>query len=410
LTAEAASRQSTNSVHWASLFQFALSGIVLAGLWGLAAISVVNNFLTSNIDGTEAFGVEWFAAFGYFTLGVLLIPSTVLSLRRIIGHSSRQISIPGGRFGLVIFLIPILLGIGTLLLQNDLVGWLAPLHILVGLLSIAWLLWLAIRNLEPGSGQRAWGALGAGMTLTPFFAIVLEIIGALFLLVILAIYISTNPELTGAVERISGLVNRINPNMELIIQQLQPLFNDPFVLILTLSGLGLFVPLIEELFKPIGVMLLLGRKLTPAQGFALGAICGAGYALIENLTIGADGETWALVSIGRFGTSAMHILTTALSGYALVRAKNEKRWLQLLGVYALNVFVHGLWNSLVVINSVAIVSGENGQIPAGAICFTLPMLVLVAFGSIFFLRRMNRGLSNMDESRFPIAPPNLENL
>jgi hypothetical protein len=361
----------------------------------MAGVSIFSNLLSSGSQTPNAPGPDWFAPFGYFTLGLLLLPSTILSLRRVAGLPSREVRIPGGRFGLSIFLIPLFLTAGYWLFISGLGGWVAPLHILVGLLSVGWLLWLAIRNLSPGSGQRSWGALGAGMALTPLFALALELIAAIFLIVILAIYVGTNPELANTLERVGNLADRINPNVELIVENLQPLFNDPFVLILALFGLGVIVPLIEELFKPLGVMLLLGRKLTPAQGFALGALCGAGYALAENLAIGTTDESWALITVGRFGTSAMHILTAALSGYALVRAKNERRYLALFGIYLLNVSIHGIWNSLVVLSSATLVgnSANGGALPFGLICIAPVLLAVLALTCLLLLRRYNHRLS-----------------
>jgi len=412
LSAGVDSRRAPNGIHWLSVFQFVLSGLALSGLWGLAAISIFNNFLTPNGQQTDVFGPDWFASFGYFSLGLLLLPSTILALRRILGRPSQEVSIPGGRFGLTVFLIPIVLATGIWLFENNLSGWVAPLHIFLGLLSVGWLLWLAIHNLEPGSGQRSWGALGAGMTLTPILSLIFEIIGVIFLLIILGIYVSTNPDLISALERIGNLADRINPNVELIIENLQPFFNDPFVLILTLIGLGIFVPMIEELFKPLGVILLLGRKLSAAQGFALGAISGAGYALVENLSIGTDGDSWALITIGRFGTSAMHILTTALSGYALVRAKNKKRYLALFGIYVLNVAIHGIWNMLVVLSSATILGNieTRGILSPALLCIAPASLVMLAITCLFFLRRYNHRLSNTTESRFPTPIPKIEAL
>ena len=328
-------------------------------------------------------------------MGLLLLPSAILSLRRIMGLPSRDVSIPAGRFGLSILLVPIVLAAGSWLFSVGQSNLVAPLHILVSLLIVAWLLWIAIRELHPGSGQRAWGALGAGLALTPVFALMFEIIGGIFLLVILAIYVSSNPALMQTLDSLQSFTQQVNPNIEMLLERLQPFFNDPFVLGTAFIGLGLFVPLIEELFKPIGVMLLLRRPLTAAQGFALGALCGAGYALAENLTIGADAETWALISIGRFGTTIMHIFTTALSGYALARAKNERRYLALFGTYLLNVFIHGAWNSLVVLNSAAAISamGTNGLIPPAMIVIAGSLLLLLAIICLFFLRRYNLRLA-----------------
>lgn len=386
-------QQKPAGVLWPSLLQFIFSGFALTLIWGLAFFSLLGNLFVSRSQPGDVFAQDWFASVGFLTLGLLLLPSTILSLRKILGHTSREINIPGGRFGLSILLIPVALLAGDWLLSKQESGWTAPLHIFVALLSVGWILWVALHNLKPGSGQRAWGALGSGLAITPLLAFVFEIIGAIIFFLILGIYIGTNPELTHALTSISDLTNQLNPNMELVLERLEPLFNDPFVLILAIAGLGIFVPLVEELFKPIGVMLLLGRNLTAAQGFALGAICGAGYALVENLTVGANADTWALTSIGRFGTSAMHILTTALSGYALVRAKSEKRYLALLGTYLLNVVIHGTWNSLVVLSSAMALTSFGAEPPPGMLYIGPALLASLALICILGLSRYNRRLS-----------------
>lgn len=362
-------------------------------VWGLALVSLLGNFFTSSFHTDNVVAQDWFASFGFLTLGFLLLPSTLLSLRSILGHPSREIKIPAGRFVLSILLIPPALLAGDWLLDQGAGGWTAPLHIFVALLSVGWILWIAINNLHPGSGQRSWGALGSGLALTPLFAFVLEIIGALLFLLILGFYIGSNSELTQAMNSIRELITQVNPNMELVLERLQPLFKDPFFVIMTVAGLGIFVPLVEELFKPIGVMLLLGRKLTEAQGFALGAICGAGYALVENLTVGANADTWAFTSVGRFGTSAMHIFTAALSGYALVSAKNEKRYGALLGTYAINVMIHGIWNTLVVLTSATALTSSDPAAPSVFLYIGPLLLVILAVTCIFLLRRYNLRLA-----------------
>jgi membrane protease YdiL (CAAX protease family) len=367
-------------------------------VWGLAFFSLLGNIFTSAFQSGAVFAQDWFVSIGFFTLGLLLLPSVILSLRRVLGQPSREINIPGGSFALSVLFIPPALLAGDWLLNHGAGGWAAPLHIFVALLSVGWILWIAIHNLNPGSGQRSWGALGSGLALTPIFAFILEIIGALFFLLILGFYIGSNSELTQAMNSIRELTTQLNPNMELILEQLQPLFNDPFVVIMTIAGLGIFVPLVEELFKPLGVMLLLGRKLTEAQGFALGAICGAGYALVENLTVGANAETWAFTSAGRFGTSAMHILTAALSGYALVRAKNEKRYGALFGTYVVNVMIHGIWNTLVVLTATTALSSSNAAPPSALFYLGPTLLVILTLTCIFFLRRYNHRLAQTQQA------------
>ena len=93
----------------------------------------------------------------------------------------------------------------------------------------------------------------------------------------------------------------------------------PGVIVTVLLYISVLVPAIEEIFKPIGVWLFARRLQSAAQGFALGALSGAGYALIE--TIGVSGQQtgeWASLLFSRIGTGLLHITTSALVGAAIV--------------------------------------------------------------------------------------------
>jgi hypothetical protein len=97
------------------------------------------------------------------------------------------------------------------------------------------------------------------------------------------------------------------------------------------------------------VWLLAGRLHTPAHGFALGALSGAGFALVEGLVAGSSaGEGWYVVAVARAGGSLMHILATGLMGWGIASAWQERGILRLAGSYALSVSMHGLWNGMTV--------------------------------------------------------------
>jgi len=70
---------------------------------------------------------------------------------------------------------------------------------------------------------------------------------------------------------------------ETLLRILQPVAMTPSVLISVLLMVSGVVPLIEELVKPLGLWVLVGKKLTPAQGFVGGLLCGAAFALLESL-------------------------------------------------------------------------------------------------------------------------------
>jgi hypothetical protein len=133
------------------------------------------------------------------------------------------------------------------------------------------------------------------------------------------------------------------------MQVLAPYLINPFALIGLFLLLGVFTPLIEESLKPAIVWLLAKRIARPAQGFALGIISGAGFALVESLLASSTpGQGWAQLLVARAGGGLMHILGSGLMGWGIASAWQGKR-LRLLGTYILSVTLHGLWNSAAII-------------------------------------------------------------
>jgi len=135
------------------------------------------------------------------------------------------------------------------------------------------------------------------------------------------------------------------PDPQALLEGLGPFLSQPFLIGGILVFASLVVPIIEEAVKPIGVWLLLGRRITPAAGFAAGALSGAGFALFENLLLASGTDGWATLQVARLGTSIVHILATGLVGFALASAWQKKRFGQLLGVYTGAVLLHGTWNA-----------------------------------------------------------------
>lgn len=364
-------------------------GLTLA--WTLALFFLIAGMLHAVDAGEQLFSRlgDLVPIASLFVIGLLLLPSTFYALRRLLGRAPLPTKVPGWPFGLAILLFPLLLTGGSWAVQAGL-GWLALLaHLLAALLLVGWLLWLALRGLGPGSAQRSWGAFGSGMVASPILAFILEAVGLIVLILFLAIYVQINPALSGVVTSLEGATSA---NPEILMRELAPLFNDPLVLLTAFLGLSFFVPVIEELLKPFAVYLLLRRDLSEAQGFALGALSGAGYALAENLALNMQPESLFLVAAGRFGASAMHIFTAALSGYALVRAKKQKSIWPFLGILALNIFIHGLWNGMVLLITAGALNEASGVglVPGVAVLWSTALLVLIALACFFFLFRMNR--------------------
>ena len=211
-----------------------------------------------------------------------------------------------------------------------------------------------------------WGIFGIGMVAGPFLSLLVEFVVILGVGLFAVSYLARDPvaaqELTQIAEDILA-----NPNQppDAVFGFFEPYLFQPVSIYILLSVAAVLVPLIEELFKPIGVWLLLGRKPTPAQGFAAGVLSGAGFALFENFTLSASsGEEWSLVVLARIGTSIIHIVVTGLTGWALTAAWRDGRYIRLGLTYMVSVSIHALWNGLVILAIIPEFLPEGASYPA----------------------------------------------
>ena len=212
-------------------------------------------------------------------------------------------------------------------------------------LPLAGLLALGTRDLPLGTSWQSWSVLGLGMTLVPFLLLILEILIAILLLFGVIAYVTTQPDLIHRLQGISQQILVLGPQSESAQELLSPWLTKPGVIVIALLYTALFVPAVEEIFKPLGVWLLASKLDSPAQGFALGALSGASYALIETIGVSSQGGEWASLLFTRIGTGLLHITTSALMGAAIVSAIRQRRYLRLLATYVLAVTLHGLWNT-----------------------------------------------------------------
>jgi hypothetical protein len=257
---------------------------------------------------------------------------------------------------------------------------------------------LGLRNLPVGSPQLAWGIFDMGLVVAPLLSLIAEfiaLVGFGFL------YIFLNPGLLDRILELSEIISLDSP--ELLIDQFKTYIMQPSTLVIVLLFGAVIVPLLEELFKPVGVWLLVGRNPSPAQGFAAGLLSGAGYALFENFSLGAAaGEDWAMVVVARIGTSLIHIVTAGLMGWALSLAWTEKQILRLALSYLAAVAIHALWNGSVIITAVLELLGSDVEFPDAvhAIGTGAPFLfIILILGCFVLLLGFNASL------RRAIIPP-----
>jgi PrsW family intramembrane metalloprotease len=383
---------------WSSAIQFGASTLAILILWGMALSALIVGLVQQLGGGDQAIdNLQLFMmAFNLAFCGLLILPSSIYSLARLIGYPQERFPAFFRRLRptLLIFVFPLLAGIGYRVSQNASLNWLLlpPIHVLAISLSIVWLMYLAVRDLPLGSPQRISGVFTSGLALAPVLIMFAEVAAIVGVLVLMGVLMAAQPELAEAANRLAEQLQAIQSSPEAMLHILQPVVNSPAVIFSVVVFGAVIVPLIEELIKPVGVWLLAGRRLTPAEGFAIGALSGAGYALVESLFLASAGQEWAMVIFARLGTSAVHILTAGLMGWALVVSWTQSKYLRLGAIYLLAVLIHGLWNGLTIASALASLSITNSSKFSNfgqAAPYALAGLAGVAFLTILLI---NRGL------------------
>ncbi|HSJ88130.1 MAG TPA: PrsW family glutamic-type intramembrane protease [Anaerolineales bacterium] len=228
-------------------------------------------------------------------------------------------------------------------------------------LPILVLLGFAIRGISLGARWQSWSIFGIAMTLVPFFLIFLEGIALVLVLFFAGIFLLSQPDLVRELQQLSYQIYLLGPTSEEIQNLLLPYISRPGVLATALFYVAFLVPLMEELLKPLGVWLFANKLTSPSQSFALGALSGAAYALIETLGVSAQSEDWASVLLLRIGTGMLHITSTALMGVAIFYVIRERRYVRLLGIYFLSILLHGLWNTVALLYGFSTITKLLGQ-------------------------------------------------
>jgi len=193
------------------------------------------------------------------------------------------------------------------------------------------------------------------------------------------------------------------------------LLSPPVLIVLGLLVL-VIAPMIEELFKSLGVVVMRYRRPSKAQSFLWGLAGGAGFALAESLFNGAASlEAWAGVAIMRVGATAMHCLGGGLMGLGWYYLFATRRPWRLLGAYAAGVTLHSLWNvaaSIMLVVSLSATSPATDEIGLAlggmvilALAGFLSLLALSTILLIFYLTRRLRAQMPSERSSSPHPQP-----
>ena len=358
--------------------------IAFLGLLAGALYSIPSLIREGEIDLSRVTMGASLAALG-LGLGSPLAWQGFSSLR---GIPSRHFRPWPARVLVPIFVVAVILGQVVLTLDLLPVLTFPPLYILAAVLPPLFFLTFVGRRLTE-SGTR-WRdvvlQLASGAFLATFGAFGVEAAFGLLSMVVVVILAALSP---------GGAAWFQDPSPYLQVprwfQSPENLYSSlPSVPILIVLGLIVLVigPMIEEMFKPLGVVLMSYRWPSKAQSFLWGLAGGAGFSLAEALFNGTSSlEGWGGVATLRVGATAMHCLGGGLMGLGWYYFFTTRRPWRLLGAYAASVALHSLWHvaasGMLVVSLSATSSAIDEISMAFGGLFVLGLMVLLSLLSLF---------------------------
>lgn len=398
--------------------QLIVSGLGFLGATlgtGLLLLISLAGLLRSTVDLPDATSIFKLLWVGVLSIGITFF-STLYCLERLEVVKFSLPRFPDLRWmGFLLLLWPFVLGLGYLASGLEWLAWLVfpPLQVLAVVMPIGWLISLALTLLTRRNPQRIWGIANFSLLITAPLVILAEIVLFIVLVGFVIVYAIGQPDLVTSLQNLGQQAAKSQLDPEMILPLLRSYLQKPAVLFSTFAILSGLVPLIEELFKPLALWALAGRRITPVEGFVGGAISGGVFAAFESLLSLSSLEqgSWVVLVVGRAGTGLLHITTTAMLGWAMASAWQNGGYLKLGLTYLLSSIAHGLWNAFSVFSGLgAILDSETGSFQfitafARATPFLLVGLAAVLFGLLLGMRqRLRRELS---AASIPIDPMQL---
>lgn len=320
--------------------------MLASALWGMVSPPSVTDGNRSSLD---------FFVLGsaFVIIGAVFVPSIYFAIQWLRGRS-----IPAAHpgvlktwQGLVLAAVWAGAAVGAgLLVDKPIVKWITPLLYLLAIgIPVYFFARLATGGLHLGSEERLWGVLAAGIELGITPAIVLELVLAFVALIGVGIYVGLNPDQLAAFEQLARELQNTT-DLQQLTDLVTPLASSPLVLVGALLFFSIFSPIIEELAKSLAVWSVFDRLSSAAQGFAIGAISGAAFGMVESLLVSATPDTsWTTTLLVRGASTMMHIMAAGLTGWGIGQFRITRHAGRLIGLYLAAMALHGLWNAAVVL-------------------------------------------------------------
>lgn len=385
--------------NWRTVLSLMIAGLGIS-YFIIQALSLGGVWLTSFIDNQENFSET--ISFGLLIwssilAGLLLLPVFLLSLYRLRGEdapewldTSRPVYQKAARWLILVW--PVFVFLGWLVAGRPMIAsfLLGPINLLVAGIPILWIFNGSRYKLEGGPQIRQWRIFGLSLTLMPLIIIIVELVALLIFGGMAALWFRYRTSVDPTLEReLMALIDQIRQSgqdLETILELLRPYLLQPTVIFWALAIFGGIVPIIEEALKPLALWGLAGKKISSEEGFVGGLLCGAGFALMENIlyfTTAIVAEDWLFMAIGRAGTGVLHMLASGMVGWGLARAWREKKWF-FQALLTLGAFIfHGLWNALALATSIGSIYLAGTTTTAWQdLLLNLPVLLLLVVSAV----------------------------
>ena len=156
---------------------------------------------------------------------------------------------------------------------------------------------------------------------------------------------------------------------------------------------SIIAPFVEELLKPIGLILIIKRLKTPYEGVLYGVACGMGFAIIENMLyelfilIWYGADEWTITAFVRgIGSTVLHALGPGAIGFAIGYSKqmNKPMKFYLLYAYLFGFVMHAAWNGFATLPLLK--SGQNWEYLS-----YLLIAIMIVLCLIFIIKSLEYG-------------------
>jgi hypothetical protein len=392
----------TKKTHWASILTLLIFGTSISFLLLIVTILGISSLIDLiNNNGDPVVAMIGAASFGFVI--VLLLVCGWFVLQKAMGHeqADHPFILPFASWHLIPVIGLAFAGIlaGGIAAYTEItwLGWLVmPAATILVIVPPIWLIFgYGSRGLEAGPRWRVFASFGIGMTIGPAIMIVLEMITLLGIIAAgIALLAILHPDTLQDVMRLTEIVQS-ETNETVLLNTLAPYISNPFMITAGIGYIAVLVPFIEELLKPLAVWLFANKIESPSQGFVMGLVSGAAFALVESLNASADGTmSWPVIVSVRAGTSILHMTATGLVGWGIVSMFKEKRYGRFTAAYFSAVLIHGIWNASAAGAGISAVGESIGK-PEWLLKFVPALvsgLLVLGVGMLVVLIASNRAL------------------